>query len=493
MRHIFTLLLFFLFSTFSLHSDIPAKEFETLIEKTRQEYNVPGAAVVIVKDDKIIFAQGFGIKEANNPDKVDADTIFQLASVSKTFTSAGLGVQVDQDKFKWDDEVIQHLPAAILFDPYATRYANSRDYLAHRTGLPAFSGNLLGELGLSRKDILKRIRYMEPVTSFRDKAHYSNINFFVAGQLLEELSGKTWEETIRSTLLDPLNMQRTGFADILDDKNLARPHAIINGKLQVIPWDKSIAFVAAGGVFSTANNLGNWMIMHLNEGLFEGKQVLKPETVKAIHTPAIVNEISFTDMPPINENSLLSYGLGWDVYQYHGKAIVEKAGALDGSRATITLIPELKLGIAVVANLNLTVFPELIRAKFLEQILGNDGKNIDTLFKEHQKKVDAIVERPQKPKDALPMAHSLGQYAGTYSNQLYGNIVITPVGQQLAFKAGPAEHTGRLIPWSNDTFLLSWPSIDAGSEFITFVFGPENKPVSFQTETLGNFKITESK
>ncbi len=287
-------------------------------------------------------------------------------------------------------------------------------------------------------------------------------------------------------------MNNTGFAELLDkNKNIALPHALLDGKTAQIDWDRSIAFAAAGGVFSTAEDMARWLLLHLNEGTVDGVKVLSPETVKEMHAPSMVNHVSFTDLPPINENSGLTYGLGWDNFFYQGKTIVEKTGALDGTRSLVTLIPEQKTGIVVLANLNLTVFPELVRAKFLESLLGKEERNLEEEFKQAQAMVDKVIAIPDKPKNVVPLSQPLKAYAGTFSNPLYGNVKIEQQDGKLTFAPGKGDYIGTLSHWSSDTFLLTWPSIDAGNQFATFTFGPEGKAASVQTETLGTFKLQE--
>lgn len=479
----FSLMLFVFPSTYGA----PLDDFQTFIEKVQRDNQVPGAAVVVVQNDKVIFAKGFGITDIDNPSKVDENTIFQLASVSKTFTSAGVALQVDQEKIGWDDEVVRKLPGFELKDIYASRYTTPRDLLAHRTGLPAFTGDLLGNAGYSLDEILHRVRFFEPANSFREKGNYSNINYFIAGQLVAHLSGKPFTETIKGSLLAPLKMTRTGFTELLKDNNLAVPHALIDGKVQVIERDDSEKFAAAGGVFSTAKDLGNWLILFLNEGKFEGNEVIKSEAIREMIAPSMIEGVSFTELPPISENSGLSFGMGWDNYHYKGQMIVEKGGALSGVRSVITLIPEMKLGIAIIANLNVTVIPEIIRAKFLENNLGNGEIDIE-VFQEKQKQLVKMFEPDPLPENTLP-SRSLNLYTGEFENDLYGKITVTQKGEKLTFLAGPAKWEGTLTHYSNDTFNLQWPFLTYGSQQVTFTFGPEGKAILMQTQTLGDFKV----
>ncbi len=478
-----------LFISSSLFSG-PLEDLDKFIQEARIQYNVPGLAVAIVQDDKVIFAKGYGLCSYNQKEEVNPNTIFQLASVSKTFTSAGLGVLVDQKKLTWDDEVIEHLPLFALKDSYPTRYATSRDLLAHRTGLPSFRGDLLGKLGLTSKELLYRVRFIEPESSFRNKAFYSNVGFFVAGELLSALSNTSFEKAIQTSLLSPLKMHHSGFADNLNNANVASAHAITEGKIAIIERDKSVQFAAAGGVTSTALDMANWMIMHLNDGVFEGKQILKTETIKQMHAPSMVSEVSFTETLPINDHSSFSFGLGWNNYNYLGKTIVEKGGALEGVRTIVTLIEESKMGIVVLTNLNLTLLPELIRAKFLETYVGKQEKDLDKEYKISQEKINTLVSAPPKPQNPLPFKGKLSDCTGSFANDLYGKVIITKADDKLILKAGDIQ--GTLTSYSNNTFMLTWPTINAGHELITFTFGTEGKAIEFQTETLGTFYSSEA-
>ncbi len=475
---------------FALQGDISTSfdDFDKYIEQQRVQRKVPGVAVVIVHDDKIVFAKGYGVSKVDSEDKIDPDTIFQLASISKAFTAAGLGIQVDQKKLGWDDRIVKYLPGFELKDSYPTYYTTTRDLLAHRTGLPAFGGDLISKLGYTADEVLSRIKYIEPASSFRESSHYSNVGYFSAGQVLASVAGMSLEQAVQKTLLTPLKMTRTGYWEGLDKSNVAHGHAVVDGKLQEVPYDKSILFAAAGGVTSTANDLGKWMIMHLNGGAFEGNQILKPETIKAMHAPSMVGEISFAELPPIDENSSYTFGMGWDNYQYHGKYIVEKAGALDGVRTVMTIIPEAKIGIVILANMNLTVLPEEIRAKFLTRNFGDPQQDLAKEFNEHEQQLSKLLEAPPKPKEVLPIGHTLDKYTGEFENQFYGKIHVIQTDKQLVVEAGPGRFPGKLVHWSNDTFLLKWDAVNTANDETTFVFGPEGAAVELQTESYGNFR-----
>jgi CubicO group peptidase (beta-lactamase class C family) len=471
----------FLALTSIAYADL-AQTMDPFIESKRAEYQIPGASVSIVEGGKVVMAKGYGVRSIESSGKVDAHTVFQLASVTKTFTAAAIGLQVQNGKMKWDDPIILHFPPFLLKDVYASRFSNSKDLLAHRTGLPPFGGDLLGKLGYSDAQILERIAFITPSTTFRERAQYSNVGYFLAGELLAAVSGTSWQKSIQDSLLTPLSMNRTGFASNLDQDNVASSHALINGSIKRIASDRTGGFEAAGAITSTAMDMAKWMSMFLNGTL------LNKETIQTIFAPAIVGEISFSESAPISDQTGFNFSLGWGTYYYKGHLIVEKGGGLDGIRTVVTLIPDLGVGITVLSNLNLTLFPEAVRAKFLEEVLGKDERqDVQKLLLENQAKLAALIQTDPIPENALPLSMPLKNFAGTYTNDLYGNFVIVVESDGLSIKAGPGAYSGSLSHWSNNTFLLKWPLLNSGGDKVTFTFGPTGHAASFHVETLGEF------
>ena len=469
-----------LFLSCGLH----AQSLDQFVQKALQDWDIPGASVAVVKDGQVILLKGYGVTKISTDEKVNEDTIFQLASITKAFTAAALGVQVDRKALTWDEEVIRHLPQFALKDPYPTRYTTARDLLAHRTGLPSFGGDLMGKLEYSNEDILYRIRFIEPATSFRDKPHYSNAGYFVAGELLAAISGKTWEEAVQQTILSPLNMTRSGFPSMLDKKNVAYGHVEMDGILTVVPWDPTGGFPAAGAMTSTATDMAKWMNMLLTGG----QGVLKPETIQEMFVSSMSGTPEFSEAPPIDENSGFNYGMGWDNYHYKGHMIVEKGGGLDGIRTVTTLVPELKLGITILCSRNLTLFPEAVRAYFLEKHFGESSSDLQAEIKKQQKTLDGLLTLEKPPENPLP-ARDLNTYVGNYSNPLYEPFKVLIEKGQLVVHVGPDAYKGKLTHWSANTFDLSWSTVNMGHQHVTFVIGPDGKATEIQTETLGTFHL----
>lgn len=478
--------LFFLLSIPLFSTSI--EEFDTWIENERIKSQVPGLSVAIVKGDQVLLLKGYGVRSIDTSEPVDANTHFQLASVSKTFTAGTLALLVDQEELEWDKPLSEIYPEIVLNDYYATRYVTVKDLLAHRTGLPAFRGDLLGVIGYPPSKILHKIRYLEPETSFREKALYSNVGFFLAGELAAFLFKKPWTEVCEEKLLKPLQMSRSGFYEKMEEENSSACHALIEGKVKRIPCDPSYLFASAGGVVSTANDMSYWLQMLLKKGTFAGKQILTSKNAKELFTPAMVSKVDFSESAPIDEQSGFSYSLGFNVYHYLGQTVVEKGGALDGIRSVITMIPEMELGIVVLANLNLTLLPERIRAKFLEIYVGKSSNNSEKALDEQQAFIENLFKKPEKPKGALPLNRPYTAFTGLYESPLYGKFSIEDADGNLKLFAGPGGYPGTLEHFGNDSFLLSWPTINAGYQIITFTFDPEGTPLTITTETLGNFK-----
>lgn len=487
---IFTLLFIcFPFHAFSQDNELGG--LDQFVQQAMSDYGVPGASVVIVKDDDVIYSKGFGVKKAGTQEKVDENTIFQLASVTKTFTAASVGVAVDKGVMEFDEHVVDIISGFALHDPYPTRYTTSRDLLAHRTGLPAFTGDLFDHLGYTREEVVRRIRFIKPACSFRDEANYSNIGYFLAGQAAADSTGSTWEELVKTSILKPLGMNRSGFTNTLGEQpNTSSPHAEIDGETKAIPYNKQGVLAPAGAMTSTAKDMGHYMIMLLDKGSYNGTQVLTEDTVNEMFTPVMVEHPGFAELPPISVETGFSYGLSWGIYYWKSHMILEKGGALDGMRSVTVLVPSLKLGITVLANMNLTMLPEAVRAYVLEQFMGEADYDMQAEIMQRSKKIADMLGFDQTPdiKDPRPPSLDLTDYTGTYENELYGQFKVVLNGGKLNVVAGPAGYTGTLEHINFDTFHLDWPIFINIPDETTFVINGEGKVTEFITETFGTYK-----
>jgi len=464
---------------------------DAFISDAMASYGVPGAAVAVIQDGQPVLIQGYGVRELGRDAPVDADTVFQLASNTKPMTAFTLGTLVEEGLIDWDTPISDVLPELQLWDPYPTRWLTSRDVLAHRSGFPAFDGDLLGQIGYDRAEMLRRLRYVPPAGSFRDVAAYSNLGFFIAGEVITRLTGSPWEDTMRERLFDPVGMSRSGpaLADRPADGNMSANHGVVDGQLQTVEADDHGVYGSAGSAISTANDLARWMQMLMDGGQVNGQQLLQPETVRDMLKPSMVSPLSFSEVAPIDAYAGFSYGLGWGVFHYHGYEVIEKGGALDGVRTVVCFVPQLNAGVAVLANLNLTVLPEAIRAFVLEQLLSPAETDVQGEIEEAGASIEALfASEPQLPVNPVPSPVPLEAFAGVYENPMYAEFRVIVEGDAMRLEAGPARRPATFEHVNDTTFLLDWGNVTSIPGQTTFVVGPDGVATGFENEELGRFE-----
>jgi CubicO group peptidase (beta-lactamase class C family) len=475
--------------------DDPVVKLDAFITKALKEYQVPGAAIAVVQNGKAVLVKGYGVRDVTKPGAVDENTIFQLASVTKTLTGAAAATVVDQGKLDWDKPIFNYLPEFVGYDPYMTRWLTERDLLAQRTGWPAYTGDQLDSFGYDRAEILRRLRFFKPRYSLREVAQYSNPGFFVAGEVAARASKQSWNELVEKRLFAPLEMSRSGTViKALQDSNATAAHALVDEKPVVVePSDLDVTGAASSGT-STAADMSKLMLMFLNKGSYKGKRILKPGTVEEIFKRSMVSKIEFSDLPPISETTGFYYGLGVDSFDYVGHHIIEKGGALAGVRTVITLVPDKNAGIVVLANLNLTAFPEALRAYFLNQVLGIDPETDQKQILELNQQLKKLMAPPPAPTNPRKFNGTLQSLAGVYENDYYGRCEILSDGDALKVQCGPAKYPATLKHWNNGAFLMQFPGATQTPSVTTFMIGEDGTADSFESEALGTFtRVREKK
>ena len=437
--------------------------FDQFVQKTLADYAVPGAVVAVASASGTVSVTGYGIRERGSPAAIDPDTRFQIASVSKFIAATAIGTLVDRGVVGWDDPVHGFSPETELAVPYATQTATLRDYFAHRTGLPAYTDDLLTALDLSPDELVRRARFQPFDHSFRSAWAYSNYGIFLGQQSAAQAAGTTAPELLSESVLRPLGMTRSGpvQGELFKDDNRAAAHNLDG---TVMSYENVDAFSGAGAVVSTGADIARWMRMLLAGGSFEGRQVLAKTTVAQLFAASMVEGPG----GPLHDPNAAA-GLGCDSYHFLRYRVIEKNGALNGVRTIVTLIPDLAVGIAIFANKQLTVFPEAVRAEFLEREIGPSGRDLQAQIHAEQAAWIGLLDIPKPPADARPMAHDLGAYAGTYDSPLYGPLRVDRAGD--GFDVSIDGYPATLTHWSGDTFMLSFPNPDISPGLITFAFG----------------------
>lgn len=462
---------------------ITSAEIDSLVERTLKTFDVPGIAVAIVKDNKIIHAKGYGVRSLNTKQKVDENTLFGIASNSKAFTAAALGILIDEKKLSWDDKVIDYIPEFRLYNPYVTEEFTIRDLLTHRSGLGLGAGDLMiwpGKNNFTTKDVIHNMRYLKPVSGFRTKYDYDNLLYIVAGEVVARVSGMSWENFIETRIMQPLNMTRSAasYDRLKDSSNVIVPHAPVNGKVQVIPRDLNQPFNAAAGINSNLTDMCKWIMMQMNNGKYgEGlsKQLFSREVHRAMWSPQTIIQVGDSTA---YHTHFAAYGLGWSLSDMMGYKQVGHTGALAGIYTQVTLIPELKLGIIVFTNqqsgaafsaITNTIKDSYFGIKGIDRIKQNSVAS--TRSQENAKKItDNIWKDIDNQQKSATAKTDDSLFTGTWSDKWFGDVIVSVKNGKLWFdsKRSPTL-TGEMLAYKGNTFIVKWNdrSMDADA-FVMF-------------------------
>ena len=463
------------------------KEIDEYALKVGKDWPAPGFAVGIVKDDKLVFAKGYGVREMGKPNTVDEYTLFAIASNSKAFTAAAVAMLVDEGKLKWDDPVTKYLPSFQLYDPYVTRELTIRDLLSHRSGLATFGGDLLWyESNYTRDEILQRVRFLKPSSSFRSRFGYQNILFMAAGEIVAKVSGMSWDAFMKEKLFQPLGMKRTvtAHADLLKADNVATPHNAFEGKTRVIRYGNVDNIGAAGAIKSSVAEMAQWLRLQLGRGTYDGRKFFSVERSREMWTPhTVLGGISEQSEKSNPTRHFSLYGLGWILSDYHGRLFVSHGGGLDGMISQVALMPEEKLGVVVLTNSE-TPLSTVIVNKTLDVFLDVAPRDWNSEFlartkqgEEAAKATAKKIEDSRVPNTRLSLP--LSAYAGTYSGSMFGDAKVTEESGRLVLKFVPSSlFIGDLEHWHFDTFRIKWREsivYPFPKGFVTFSLNSEGK------------------
>jgi CubicO group peptidase (beta-lactamase class C family) len=457
----------------------PPPGFEQRVEQLRKEFGVPGVTIAIVEDGKVTLAHGWGVRDITTNQPVDADTIFFTGSTGKAFTNAALATLVDEGKIKWDDRVIDHMPDFRMWDPWVTREMTIRDLLVHRSGLGLGEGDLLflPNSTLSRKETVRRIRYLKPATSFRSGYAYDNILYMAAGQLIEEVSGEPWEQYIHDHVFGPLGMNHSTDTDAEYQANPdhARPHSRNTGPIHGMgaqaPLDENATIAQnaapAGGLAISANDMSRWLLTQLAHGRIPGsdKRLFSDEQSEQMWTGVVPTPIrQFPAEFAVTNPHFNEYALGWDLSDYRGAKVVGHDGAVLGSQATIALLPDKNIGIFIAANSEDGEIILGLRDELLDYYLGYPLADWPEKFHQFKmarlaaaaKQVQTAEAKPAPVGPSLP----LDRYVGDYTDPWYGTIQVRQSAKGLTITF-PHSHgmEGPLTHYQYDTFKTN-PSLN---------------------------------
>lgn len=462
------------------------RDFDAYIDRVMATFEVPGLSVAIVKDGRVVLAKGYGVRTLGRPERVDERTLFGIASNTKVMTATALALLVEEGKLEWDAPVIRYLPGFQMYDPFVTRELTIRDLLVHRSGLGLGAGDLLWwpPSTYDRKEIARRLRFIKPQTSFRSAYAYDNVLYLVAGEVIETVSGTSWEEFVKTRILDRVGMTGSNVRHSASAAggNVATTHARVEGRVRPVAPFASDNTNPAGGVNSSAQDMARWVIVQLDSGrLGDGRRLFSQRTARQLWN--IVTPIAPGTPPPALaplRAQFNGYALGLGVRDYRGYKLLQHTGGLPGYVSKVAFVPDVKLGVVVLTNQESGEAFEAIVWRVLDHFLGAPATDWVAAFQTLRVRGDsmnaaaeagAAAQRDSASRPSLALA----KYAGTYEDPWYGTVTITHESGKLAIRF---DHTpslvGDLVHWQHDTFVARWRDRELRADaFLTFALSPD--------------------
>ncbi|BCH27494.1 serine hydrolase [Mesorhizobium sp. L-8-3] len=464
-------------------------KLEPLAERIVADGGVPGLAIGVVHNDKVVYLKGFGRREAGKPDVVDADTVFQIASLSKPVSATVVAALVGDGRVSWDSKIGDLDPAFRLADPYPTSELTVRDLFAHRSGLPGTAGDDLEGIGYDRGEILRRLRFVSPSSSFRAGYSYSNFGLTEGAVAAAKPMGKPWEDVAEERLYRPLGMNSTSsrHADFVERANRATLHIEVDGAWAAKVERDPDAQAPAGGVSSTVRDLAQWMRLELAAGAVDGKPVIAADALEQTHVPLMARGSN-----PVTGGTSF-YGLGWNVeFGRHGLSWGHAGAFSVGARSLVTLFPKEELGIVILANAFPTGVPEGLSDSFADLVFdGTIGKDWveawDAIYGGMFGPVVAAAKATyaSAPTPATP-ARPMDAYEGRYANEFVGDAVVSGEGNSLVLKVGPDGARSYSLQHFDRDIFLTFPDAEMPDRpsGVSFAIGPDGKASAMTIEFL---------
>ena len=466
-----------------------AFDLEQDVTRVMKAFDVPGIAIAVVKDGNVIAARGFGVRKLGEPARVDDQTLFEIASNSKAFTAAALAMLVDEGKLKWDDPVVKHLPDFQMYDAYVTREMTVRDLLTHRSGLGLGAGDLLWwpTTNFSTDEIIERLRFVKPATSFRNSYAYDNLLYIVAGKIIARKSGKSWGDTVRERILKPVGMNTTttSLAENAGNPNASNAHSKINDKIAAVksmPVDNAVGAV---GINTNAQDIARWMKVLLDGGRIEGAKGADGKELR-LFSEAQSREMWTAQTPmkvgvpkgPLaaTRANFAAYGLGFQLRDYKGQLIAMHGGALQGFYSRVLLVPESKLGVAIFTNAESGGALNALQYRLLDQYMTGSAPTdwIKLIADDEDRKHTEELARLKKTSTTRIAASrpslALTSYEGQYTDPWYGAMHIKRDGKKMimSFTRTP-DLTGEMEHFQHDTFIVRWKERNFNADaYVTF-------------------------
>ena len=450
---------------------------DSYIQQAVRDWGIAGLAIAIVQNDSVVYERGFGVREVGKPEPVDAHTIFAIGSNSKLFTSVLAGMMVDAKKMRWDAPATTYLPSFQLYDPWVTREITLRDLLAHRSGLGRRGDMLWYGSPFDRAEILRRIRYLKPNSSFRSQYGYQNVMVMAAGEATAAAAGRSWDDLVKERIFQPLGMSasNTSVRELTGAADVSTPHLLSEGRLSAIAWRNIDNIGPAGSINSSVDDMAKWLRFLLAGGKVGDRQLVASATLREIASPQTLTPSPDDTLSP--STHFHAYGLGVGMYDLLGVKVMSHTGGIDGMLSQVTWVPERHLGFVILTNTegHNNVFGAVGR-KILDLYLGAPPRDwsaimlAQTRAQEAEQKASQDRLEASRPKDSKPSV-AIDRLAGQYTNEMYGDVTIQVAADKPVLQFGPSL-TGDLQPWAGDSYKVVWRDKREGTGLVQFIVTP---------------------
>jgi CubicO group peptidase (beta-lactamase class C family) len=462
--------------------EAPLAAFDAYVSRAVKDWDVPGLAVAVVKDDSMVFARGYGVRAVGTRDAVDTHTLFALGSTTKAFTALATALMVDAGKLRWDDPVATYVPGFVLRDPYVTHELTVRDLLTHELGFADPEYLWYGN-DQTLADMIRRLRYLPPQTSFRSRFAYNNIGYAAAGLIAGRVNRSSWDDLVRTRILGPLGMTETVLQgpELRGKVDVTRPHAYVGDTLRALPASSQElvdAIAPAGSMYSNVLDMSKWMRFLLDSGRVAGQRLVSDTAFAELMRPQVlVPSGEFYPTAKLTHPSFTAYGMAWFLEDYRGEKVVFHTGSIDGLVAIVGLMPARRLGLVVVANRDHAEVRHALMYRVFDAYLGGAQRDWSTEMRAMYQKTRDSVKVARKDADAKRVlgtkpSLSLDRYAGAYADSLYGSVTVRLERGRLVL-APSAFLTADLEHWNYDTFRARYRNWWIEPSVVTFRLAPD--------------------
>ena len=476
----------------------PLEGFDAYVARAVSDWRVPGLAIVVVKDDSVVFIKGYGVRELGKPDPVTVHTRFGNMSTTKAFTALLVAMLADSGRVALDDPVQKYLPGLQFADPYVTRELTVRDLLTHRVGF-ADPDYLWGSSGWDLAAMIPRLKLVPPTTSFRSRFQYNNVTYAVTGEVAAHAAGTTWQSLMHSRIYGPLGMTES-YPDAREMlaagvTDVSSPHGIVRDTVRVLPVAPTVTdgIASAGAAFSTATDMAKWLRFLLDSGKVAGRRLISAQSFAELFRPQQIVQRPFYPTARLTHPHFQAYGLGWILQDYRGDFLAIHTGSIEGRSAIVGLIPDRRLGLAIFTNLDHSELRHALMYTVFDRFIGPSNPAHDwsaemrAMYKglADSTRAARAVEESKRVAGTHPTL-PLERYTGTYADSLYGTATVGLTNGRLTLQAGTA--SGQLEHWQYDVFRVTWADPFWDPAYVAFAIDPDGSVGELRVVDGGSYR-----